>query len=332
MGRYCKNCGAELGEAKFCPECGKPAETESIANTQGTDSKTEDYTLFKWQLEQQKKKQKKKKIAIILTAFCFVAFIAIIATVSNGTNPNHDPVSAPDANIKQILDVNEYAGISIDDLKTKVEGLDDGEEYETMDANGNILNATCYSNADESLIFYVMDDKVFQMQYDALNTPVSFSREKDIFAMFGITPASNLSKDLDIETRRDFSSVSESVSHFSVNQIDTEKKTFGFVGITFDSKFGGKFSNEPEKPNLEVLEFEVTSDDFMRYGVGRIKNNTDKTYSYVQVSINMYKGDALVGSTLDNVNNLGPGEVWEFKALILSDEANYFKVYEVTGF
>lgn len=331
MGRYCKNCGAELGEAKFCPECGKPAETESTANTQGTDSKTEDYTLFKWQLEQQKKKQKKKKIAIILTAFCFVAFIAIIATVSNGTNPNHDPVSAPDANIKQILDVNEYAGISVEELKAKVEGISDGEDITLVDSNGNEVKGMCYYLPESMSHFTLVDNKVISFQYTA-DEPISYPKDGDIFTMFGIVPASNISKEVDTGIARRYSSVSETISDFWIQQMDSANKTFSIVKITFDSAYGGKFSNEPEKPNLEVLEFEVTSDDFMRYGVGRIKNNTDKTYSYVQVSINMYKGDALVGSTLDNVNNLGPGEVWEFKALILSDEANYFKVYEVTGF
>ncbi len=332
MGKFCKNCGTQLGDAKFCPECGTPAEEpENTVNSNDTTEKATDYTLLQWQLDQQKKRQKRKNITTIAVVLCVVVALSIFA-ITNSMNPEETSVSNSDAIIQQILNANEYAGISVEELKAKVEGIDDGEEYETTDVNGNILKATCYSNADESLIFYVMDDKVFKMQYDASATPVPFSNEEDIFVMFGITPASNLSKDVDTGAALCFSSVSETVSDFAVNGIDPEAKTFDFVGITFDSKFGGKLSNEPDKPDLEVLEFEVTSDDFVRYGVGRIKNNTDKTYSYVQVSINMYKDDALVGSTLDNVNNLGPGEVWEFKALILSDEANYFKVYEVTGF
>lgn len=97
-------------------------------------------------------------------------------------------------------------------------------------------------------------------------------------------------------------------------------------------------SNEPatvspsEKPeNLEVLDHTIVTEGTLRHITGHIKNNTQKTYSYLQVSINLYKDDALVGSTLDNVNNLGPGETWEFDALIWDDSADSYKIIEVTG-
>lgn len=86
------------------------------------------------------------------------------------------------------------------------------------------------------------------------------------------------------------------------------------------------------KAKLEVLSYDSVSEKYTRYVVGEIKNNTDKSYSYVQVSINLYNDDVLVGSTLANVNNLGPGEVWSFKAPILYDNCNKFKIEEVTGF
>ena len=68
------------------------------------------------------------------------------------------------------------------------------------------------------------------------------------------------------------------------------------------------------------------------YIVGKVKNNTNKTYSYVQVSINLYKGESQAGSTLANVNNLEPGGTWEFKALVTNNDITGYKIVEVTGF
>lgn len=94
---------------------------------------------------------------------------------------------------------------------------------------------------------------------------------------------------------------------------------------------------EPEpqkKPNLEVVDHKPESGEYgTRYVTGTIKNNTNKTYSYVQVQINLYDKDgAQVGSTMDNTTNLEPGGVWKFKALILDDDATKYKIVEVTGF
>ena len=72
--------------------------------------------------------------------------------------------------------------------------------------------------------------------------------------------------------------------------------------------------------------------DLSRYVTGQVKNNTDKNYSYVQIEIKMYKDDTVLGSTLDNMNNLGPGETWQFKALITDNECNKYTIVGVTGF
>lgn len=85
------------------------------------------------------------------------------------------------------------------------------------------------------------------------------------------------------------------------------------------------------KQDLEIIDYTSTSDNYFRYATGHIRNNTNKTYSYVQVEINLYSGDTLVGSTLDNVTNLAPGDVWEFKAMITEDSADSFKIIDVTG-
>lgn len=91
---------------------------------------------------------------------------------------------------------------------------------------------------------------------------------------------------------------------------------------------------QEETPDLELLEgTETTSDEFSRYIEGKVRNNTDHEYSYVQITFNLYDDEgALVDTALANVNNLEPGGIWKFKAIMLNDEATSYKLGELTGF
>lgn len=87
------------------------------------------------------------------------------------------------------------------------------------------------------------------------------------------------------------------------------------------------------KPDLEIISTSNESDTYCWYVTGTVKNNSSsKTYSYVQVEVNLYdKSDAQVGSTLANTNNLEPGGLWKFKAIVTEDSARKYKVKGVTG-
>lgn len=71
------------------------------------------------------------------------------------------------------------------------------------------------------------------------------------------------------------------------------------------------------------------------YIEGTIKNNTNKQYSYVQVTFNLYDASGnQVGTAMDNVNNLEPNGTWKFKAIDLSgygEKVVSYKLMEVTG-
>lgn len=90
--------------------------------------------------------------------------------------------------------------------------------------------------------------------------------------------------------------------------------------------------SQKNTPDLEVLDVSSKSEGYVRYATGHIRNNTDRTYSYVQVEINLFNEDIQVGSTLDNVTNLGPGATWEFSAPIIENNATRFEVANVTGY
>lgn len=76
------------------------------------------------------------------------------------------------------------------------------------------------------------------------------------------------------------------------------------------------------------------SDDygFAYYIEGTVTNNTSISYSYVQVQFNVYDADgSVIGSCLDNINNLEGNGTWKIKA-ICSGDAKSVKSYKLTGF
>ncbi len=89
---------------------------------------------------------------------------------------------------------------------------------------------------------------------------------------------------------------------------------------------------EPKK-DLEVIDTDWKQEDSTLYVVGTVINNSQRTYKYVQVGINLYdKEGNQTGSTLANVNNLEPGKKWKFKALVFDRKGvATFKVKDVTG-
>jgi hypothetical protein len=82
----------------------------------------------------------------------------------------------------------------------------------------------------------------------------------------------------------------------------------------------------------DSLDFQAGGESFTSYVAGSVRNNTDHTYSYVQITIGLYdSADNQVGSTIDNVNGLEPGKIWKFKALVSEDNAASCKILDVTG-
>ncbi|MDD5546873.1 MAG: FxLYD domain-containing protein [Candidatus Omnitrophica bacterium] len=69
---------------------------------------------------------------------------------------------------------------------------------------------------------------------------------------------------------------------------------------------------------------------------GKVKNNSNKRYSYVQIEFNLYDKDGNhVGTALDSINNLEPNSIWKFQAVpLMSGTADVTgaKLKGVSGF
>jgi len=105
------------------------------------------------------------------------------------------------------------------------------------------------------------------------------------------------------------------------------------VNVTLP-RSGAVYVSLTELPDLEVLSIAPESNDgFGWWATGKIRNNTDRTYSYVQVQIGLEDAQGnLAGSTMDNVNNLRPGQIWSFRALVTDDNVETWRIEDVTGF
>ena len=110
-----------------------------------------------------------------------------------------------------------------------------------------------------------------------------------------------------------------------------------FLGCALGSSSDdGELDNSSNKKEseLEISETKGYADEygFAYYIEGKAKNKTDKKFSYVQVKFNVYDEDGnVLGSCLDNQNNVMGNETWKFKA-ICSGEAKDVKSFKYTGY
>lgn len=94
-----------------------------------------------------------------------------------------------------------------------------------------------------------------------------------------------------------------------------------------------------EKQESLVLE-EGHTGSLDEYGVayyveGYIQNNTDKDYSYIQVTFTTYDSEGnTIGSCLDNNSSLEANGRWKFKAICLDDVENIasYKLNDITAY
>lgn len=311
----CKQCGNEIPDGtKFCPHCGTPSNVpEQVVNNQPP-------------IAPAPKKRKKGCLISFIVVFAFF-IIAVIGGIIAGVNGDVGSKNKPDLIVNGL----DYAGKSVKEMQALVGNLKDGGNVNLTNTAGKTVKGKVYYLSDSDTSFTFVKGKLVSFQFYA-SDPVKYKKEKDIIQMFGITPAENMKQEANTGVALRYSSVSDKVSDFWIQEMDSKAKTFSIVKITFDSALAGKFANEPEKDDLEILEYKDTNDGYVRYVTGKVKNNTNKKYSYVHVSINLYKDENLLGSTMANANNLGPGEIWEFSAPILYDNCNNYKIADVIGY
>lgn len=108
----------------------------------------------------------------------------------------------------------------------------------------------------------------------------------------------------------------------------------GSQGMNTSTKTGTGTAQQTQQTQekFTLVDSEGSYDGFAYYVTGTIKNNTDKQYSYAQVTFTLYDADgAQIGSALANINNLEANGTWKFKALGMTENVSSYKLSEITG-
>lgn len=89
---------------------------------------------------------------------------------------------------------------------------------------------------------------------------------------------------------------------------------------------------EPEEDFVFVEEPVAMPGDFGNIITGVVKNNTNKTYDYLQISFTLYDAnDNVVDTAFTNINNVKPGQTWKFEAMYFEESAVRWELDEITG-
>ena len=106
------------------------------------------------------------------------------------------------------------------------------------------------------------------------------------------------------------------------------------IGIGIIASSGDTIPTNSEQEKFTLLSDKKIVDSIgTTYIEGEIKNNTDKNYSYVQVTFNLYDASgAQLGTAIDNINNLEPNGTWKYKAMgLVTEKVSSYKFVEITG-
>ena len=71
-----------------------------------------------------------------------------------------------------------------------------------------------------------------------------------------------------------------------------------------------------------VADVTITQKPFLRYVTGSITNSSEHRFSYLVVKIELLdENRKVVGDVADAILDFGPGQIWNFEAGIVSDDA-----------
>ena len=109
--------------------------------------------------------------------------------------------------------------------------------------------------------------------------------------------------------------------------VDLSRQTL--MALKMREKCRQRIKNNP----LELLESSGSSNELTTTITGRIRNNTSRNYTYVQALFNVFDANGnRVGSALANINNLGPKEIWKFKAVYFGSDGKRFSLSKIEGY
>lgn len=222
MAKFCPNCGGEVGEATFCPGCGK-----ELGNRAGQENQQKKKYVRKGGRGPGNQPKRHGRLIPVLgiTALVVICFIIF----SNSFE------KTPPRNIT-IMDTSRLAGASLEELQTIYKHLEEDGPIDLLTRDGATVEGIMYSITGSMTNFVLVDDKVVTLQFWPEN-PISYQKESDIFGMFGVELGDTAKIEADTGYALRVTNVSEQISEFWVQSMNTKERTFDAVRIVFDSYY-----------------------------------------------------------------------------------------------
>lgn len=115
----------------------------------------------------------------------------------------------------------------------------------------------------------------------------------------------------------------------------------GIVGIDDDESTSttapeNKVTTTKALPRFSLIESYKSdeSNSYFYYIEGKVQNNKDRDYDYVQITFNTYdKEGNMIGTCVDNNSGLNANGVWKFKAICDNgvNDIEKYELKEITG-
>lgn len=104
-----------------------------------------------------------------------------------------------------------------------------------------------------------------------------------------------------------------------------------FSGCVEDPKYEEGAGTPTESKNLEILDHHMETGEFGNLIIsGTAKNIGSSSLSYAEVRVKFYdKEGAVLDTSLDNINDLGPGETWNFKVMYFGMDTEKIDSYKI---
>lgn len=174
-------------------------------------------------------------VLILIGIFAFILAKLLMPSLDFSNEP-----------IKNVDNVNNYADISIKELKEKFGEPESTDKWTNKTTHGNFkLTTLSYTKNSNHYEFIIADNSVvrvtiYSSKYwngtgDLFSYPSG--NKDDIAKMFGVTLSNNAVLNCDNNNSYIYSPANEKIDVFNVQDIDINNNTFGFVKITYNNNY-----------------------------------------------------------------------------------------------
>lgn len=252
---------------------------------------------------------------LILLSICAITSFCLIACSGNGASTNQTSASVEE---KMIIDAEQFAEISPEKL-IEIMGEPESTESWNYDTELGTYATTTYTYDNGCLEFLVIDEKVLKMNIfspryqDNTANSFSYEKEKDIFALIGITDIKDIIKISDTNSALRYQRISDSIDDLWIPDLDSKNNTFDSIKITYDQFYFGNLAIS----SSDGLSIQNSAQEFVKQVL--LSPSSAKFPKSSEWKMAETKEGIIVQSYVDSPNALGVTIRSEFQLKIQGD-------------